>query len=188
MLSLFRDITEMLPIAVAGMSTLLLTPLIVLYILRDIQGRKAQNRDAHLGAKVVLSFLSSLAFQLVLLGVAVFLASVFEGGHFSSYIRKVALGLVLGGAMGGALPLLLLFRVRQPGDTSGIERAALGLNGCVTGAIFTLAVTVMMIALFLESRITIPLAIVLTYVPATLGCILPMTSGQAKLRQAMDGM
>jgi hypothetical protein len=151
----------------------LIVPFLVVYILEDLGGRRSRNRDGFLGPKVWLSFLMSVSGQVVLAGVAFLLALTLDESLFRSdgepMMWKTAWGLVVGGSLASICPIvILLFRVPRRGPVA-VYLKALGINGFLTGMVFTIALVVTVVLLFqgADSGNGTAAAIALAYAIAT---------------------
>lgn len=157
---------------------------LVVYVLGALRRDRAEDPDRFLGARVFLLLLLSVAFQIILQGLAqMFAASMAEppgGGAFANNVNErrmdQALGLFLGGAMAAIYPLAIYIMVRiRDGRRDYVFRAALGVNAIVTGLWFVMSVTLLMSALMLdEEEVNEFTAMTVVYLAGSLLCGIPL--------------
>lgn len=157
----------------------------VVYVMGALRRDRAESPDRFLGARVFLLLLLSMAFQIVLLGMAqMFAASMGDppapGGAFAANAddRQMdqAMGLFLGGAIAGIYPLALYVLVRlRDGRSDSVFRAALGVNAIITGLWFVMNVTLMMSAMMMDDeQVDEFTAMTVVYLGGSLLCSIPL--------------
>lgn len=166
--------------AVMGLTTMavmiaygLVGPFLIVYILEEIRGRRAGDRDPQLGAKLVSTLFLSVAFQVALMGLAAMLAGMVDERIGGETVSKNAMGLLCGGLAAGVLPLLIFRRVAGNGHTR-IVRQAYGVNAVLTAAIGTFALVSSFLVLFNEGKVAALLAVDLVYLGAAALCVRPL--------------
>lgn len=153
-------------------------PFVIMYILEEIRGRRAGDRDPQLGAKLVTTLFLSVAFQVALMGLAAFLASIVDERLASETLSKNALGLLTGGLVAGIYPLLAYRKVAGNGHPR-IARQALGVNALVTGATATFSTVTFFMVLFNDGRLGAIVAVMLVYIAASRLCLHPLLKPEA---------
>jgi hypothetical protein len=122
-------------VVLAFLAVYLIVAFVLIYFAADRQGRTEGARDPALGARVMTSFLLTLAGQVVVAGLAILGAAMVEGGDGSKMAAKVALGLILGGGLACGLPLALRRRIAalSAGARDLVSRKAWGVNAIIAG-------------------------------------------------------
>ncbi len=117
--------------AVVGLYLLL--AFVLIYFAADRQSRLDGGRDPALGARVLVGFLFTIAAQSGVLGIVLLVSGVVSS--FGEIAVKLGLGLAIGGAVAGVLPLVL--RSRIPELSSGapdlVSRKVWGVNAFMLG-------------------------------------------------------
>ena len=152
----------------------LIVPFLIVYVLEDLGGRRSGNRDGHLGTKVWLTFLMSVSGQVVLAGVAFLLALMLDESlsrfDEESRLWKTAWGLIVGGLLASSYPIVIhRFCVPRRGPAA-VFRKAIGINGFLTGMVFTIAIVVTVVLFFqgADSGAGTAAAIAIVYSVATI--------------------
>ncbi|HIA18630.1 MAG TPA: hypothetical protein EYN70_04280 [Planctomycetaceae bacterium] len=142
------DFLEMLTVPLIVKSTL--AAFLIIYILGWLRGIRGE-KDPLLGGKVIYSMLFSVGFQLVLVGMALFMPAIMEnnsgsqnGQQFRPAEEQVnplvePLALLVAGTMIGVYGLGMIYGLSRNGvGDSQVLRQALGLNAIVAGMISSL--------------------------------------------------
>lgn len=148
-------------------------PFVIIYILEEIRGRRAGDRDPNLGAKMVSTLFISVAAQIALLGITALLAGMVDDRLGGEMISKNAFGLVCGGLAAGVLPLLLYRRVAGNGHDR-VVRQAFGVNAVVTLVIGTFSLVTTFLVLFNDGRLAAMLAADVVYLGASVLAARPL--------------
>lgn len=158
---------------VALFGYVLFVPFIIMYILEEIRGRRAGDRDPQLGVKLVSTLFLSVAFQAALMGLAGLLAVLVDDRMGSEMVGKNALGLLCGGLAAGVMPLVIYRRVAGNGHAR-FGRQALGVNAVITGAVATIAIISTSMVIFNEGRLAAALVVDVVYTIAAALCVRPL--------------
>lgn len=165
---------------IIGMSTtvallgyVLFVPFVIMYILEEIRGRRAGDRDPHLGAKLVSTLFLSIAFQVALAGLTALLVSLVDDRLGNESVTKNAIGLLFGGVAAGVMPLVVYRRVA--GDGHGrFARQALGVNAIITGSVASVALIGTSLVIFNEGRLAAMVTVDVIYGIAAWACVRPL--------------
>ena len=171
--------------AVTYASILFALSFLVVYVLGAVRRDKSDNPDRFLGARVFLLMMVSLSFQISLFGLSqTFASAMKEGAVGGSSIQResenrdmdLAIGILLGGLISAIYPTVIYILVRlRDARKDPVFRSALGLNAIITGALFTVLVTALMIDMMLEQGSTDELvAGTLVYLGGSLLCGIPL--------------
>jgi hypothetical protein len=157
---------------------------LVMYVLGAVRRDKAENPDRFLGARVFLLMMVSMSYQIVLFGLSQMLASALEedavsystSGERSNQRMDMALGTMLGGFIAAIYPTVLYILVRvRDSRRDPVLRSSLGLNAILTGVVFTILVTALMIDMMLDQGSTDELvAMTFVYLGGSLLCGVPL--------------
>lgn len=158
---------------VAMFGYVLFVPFVIMYILEEIRGRRAGDRDPLLGAKLVSTLFLSVAFQVALAGLTAVLAALVDDRIGGETVTKNAIGLLFGGVAAGVMPLLIYRRVAGNGH-GRFARQALGINAIITGAVATVALISTSMVIFNEGRLAALITVDLVYAIATMTCVRPL--------------
>lgn len=158
---------------VATFGYVLFVPFVIMYVLEEIRGRRAGDRDPQLGAKLISTLFLSVAFQAALAGFAALLAGLVDDRLGGDIVRKNAMGMLFGGLAAGAMPLLVYRKVAGNGHVR-FARQALGVNAIITGAAATVAIISTSLVFFNEGGVAAGLVVVVIYVTAALLCVRPL--------------
>lgn len=142
-------------------------PFLLTYVLADVHGKRTNQRDPNLGAKVLLSFLLTLSFQLLLAGATILIARILNDDLGKDAV-KTASGLIVGSGIAAILPALLLRRVAT--DGCAILRRAVGINALMTGMLFVISTVIVCVMLFHEENVAVPASVAFVYGIATAVC------------------
>ncbi|MBW3543957.1 MAG: hypothetical protein KY476_27220 [Planctomycetes bacterium] len=152
----------------------LLAAFLVVYILGAVRARAA-GPDPLLGVKVLLTLLISLAFQIVTLGLYLFLAGLFNGNIEAGF--KQGFSLILGGIAGGAYPAIVFLKKVGYDPHEQIQRQAIGLNALLTGLVFVVNVAMVFYLVLNDANVAAAFAAVFAYGAAHTLCLLPLCFG-----------
>ena len=161
-------------------------PFMLIYVLGFVRRQQDGQSDDKLGAKVFLTLLMSVSFQIIVFGFYRFIAVAMNdapndsqsflpgSGNHGPY--DLALGLLYGGGIAAIYPTLIyaLVRFRQK-VSDPIFRAALGVNSIFTGLVFVVGVTFLMVTMMTtDNNPTEPISITFAYLMASLICGVPL--------------
>ena len=161
---------------------------LIVYILGYVKGKKEGRKDPLLGSKVMLTFFMTICFQLILLALAVLLASS-TMKHAPGKLAEILTGLMLGALVAGIYPSVMYLAVVRGRGAFKVGRKALGLNAVITGIVSTLGIIATFVMMLADAKVAEVLLFTFVYLAASLGCGIPLVisaSREAAMNDAVD--
>ena len=117
-------------------------PFLVIYILNKA---KPTPDETSVGAKLFFLLLTSLCFQLLLIGFSMLFISILI--EMPDMTSKAAMGLITGALVTGVYPVSSYIRKVRTGSNA-VERQAAGVNAMITGLVFMVSTISLCVIIF----------------------------------------